>query len=377
MATDRFLTLMRSVTPGQSRNVITDSRRPYASAPRVGGGSVGAPPYKPLIPEPLYITRGQSLQYINTIQDLTTALDRDARKEMIYENPSKLGALAASQVQSAAEIDGCTDYYFNCPTPTEPPVPTTPAALNKRVRAENLRKQAALNYAIQKDFTAKALARGLKNDAAGNAQVEKELAFYDDLKKLSNNVNLTFSAVNSAAISSTAEWRKIQAQDIQYQTMRDRFEQLGFTNSTTLPKFTSTPVVGPGGLVGKGGLFDIPWTPIFIIGGLVAGAYFLSKLGGASTELRAAINKAKEVPKESTQEAIPAHGEPVPEVPPPAPESAMERLAKNKQRATEIATARRSNARPAVAHALSTRDGRGRFLPRATSSHRLLKTSPH
>lgn len=196
-------------------------------------GATDASKTAPLLAEPLIVTHDNVMQYISTIGDLITCLDRDARGNLITQNPGKLHADASNGYIQASKLDGCTDYYFNCPRHDDDGILTDPL----KIAATKLRDESTSKELAALDLDKRAAARGLKNDAAGNAQVNAEIAFYTDLRALDTEENRTYTEVSSASVASTAEWRKVQALDIRYQALRARYIALGFTPSCAVPDF--------------------------------------------------------------------------------------------------------------------------------------------
>lgn len=211
---------------------------------------IGADPPAPLPlqKEPLVVTHGDAIAYHGVISDLVSCLDDDARAHLVYRNPGKLDTEGKDLVAKATAIDGCTDFYANCPGPTEAPLPTTVAETAKRLEANTLRLHAAGAFADADFFRKRANDRGLKNDAAGNAQVNAEIAFYEDLRTLAADVNAAFTPISSSTVVGSGTWKTLQALDVRYQILRARYIALGFTPSCGLPTFTSNSF--PWGTVG-------------------------------------------------------------------------------------------------------------------------------
>jgi len=196
----------------------------------------------PLIAEPLIVTGGDLKQYLSTITDLSLCLDRDARSPdvplggIIYQDPGKLNAEAKQLINDAAALDGCMDYYFNCPKAAD----ATDGYLKipAHIQADEKRKSASIKYYVADAMTARATARGIKNDAAGNAQVTAELAFYTKLSALLAEESTLASVFISQTIATSSDWKKVQALDVRYQTLRADYAALGFAPTCTVPQFT-------------------------------------------------------------------------------------------------------------------------------------------
>jgi len=234
------------------------SYRPYN-----GGLHVGASPSDktgtPILAEPVVVTHGDLIQYKDIIFDLNQCLDKDSRANLIYMSPGKLKADAKNLVTDAAELDGCKDYYFKCPE-------SGSGDFNPdHIEADRLRKEAALKFWAYDEVNKILARRGIKNDAAGNAQINAEILFYEEFSDFRKRFFALSTEMIESKWASGSDWKKVQAADLEYQMFRERYKKLGFEPTCVMPSFPAKSFFPAGLTIGLGiGLLAVAGIALFM-----------------------------------------------------------------------------------------------------------------